>query len=843
MNSSQHAIRLSRAGLHWGLIAALVLGAALIPPRLVRAATWAVDDLGNANDAAPGDGVCDTGSGVCTLRAAITEANAQASNDFIIFTTNGTIVLGGAAGEDANASGDLDIANNGALTITGNGAGTTVIDGNANDRVFQVLSGATLTLADLTITNGRVSGLNGGGILNGAVLTLSGVALLGNTAAAGGIGGGLTHNSVGNTVTIADSTISGNTASVGGGIYIAAGTVTIERSLLAGNSASAYGGGVYVGGGTTLNLNNSTARANTTPGDGGGLYNDGVAFLNNATLSENTATGNGGGMLGNTAVRPHNTVIAGNSAGADPDCSGFFNSQNFNFLENASANCVIFGTTTNDVTGVNPLGVFGGAVYPLLAGSPAIDAGDPGSCPALDQQGSPRPNDGDGDAMAVCDVGAYEAPAVPVIPTNTPTPTNTPPPGATFTPTPTPTATAIVPTSPPPSGGGPQPTPAGVQPVGSAGGGFGCGDWRVTIPAGAVPDGSGLHCGPFDPAVAPPPPAQAVLLKHVINVHIYDRNGSWITQPGKPLLFCYPYTAADLAPAANNPAKFVVQTAPIGGAWAPLTTTLTTSPRQACASASHLTLFELAVGGAAASGTTYIVRTGDTLFSLALRFGTTVSALMAANGLTSTWIYVGQVLIIPGRTTAPTPVRTATPVTGANRYIVQPGDNLFRIGLRFGVSVRALQDANDLGNSIRIYAGQTLVIPARAPAASPTPTPTVTALPAGVTTHVVQPGDTLYRLALRFGTTVGAIQTANNLSGVMIYAGQRLIIPIGATRTPTPAASPTPGATAAGSTYIVKAGDTLFSLALRFNTTVAQLQAANNLRGTTIYVGQTLRIP
>jgi LysM repeat protein len=100
------------------------------------------------------------------------------------------------------------------------------------------------------------------------------------------------------------------------------------------------------------------------------------------------------------------------------------------------------------------------------------------------------------------------------------------------------------------------------------------------------------------------------------------------------------------------------------------------------------------------TGGSYIVQRGDTLFRISLRFNTTVLALQQANGLTSTRIYAGQRLVMPG----------AAPAPSGRTYLVQRGDTLFRIGLRYGVSVAALQTANGLRGTL-IYAGQTLVIP------------------------------------------------------------------------------------------------------------------------------------
>lgn len=111
----------------------------------------------------------------------------------------------------------------------------------------------------------------------------------------------------------------------------------------------------------------------------------------------------------------------------------------------------------------------------------------------------------------------------------------------------------------------------------------------------------------------------------------------------------------------------------------------------------------------------------------------------------------------------PTTQPTATPLSSEVEYVVQPGDNLFRIALRFGTTVEAIKEANGLTNDI-IYVGQVLIIP----------TPGEVQ---GVTVYVVQSGDTLFRIALRYGTTVEAIMEANGLSDTTIYAGQELVIP------------------------------------------------------------------
>ncbi len=164
-------------------------------------------------------------------------------------------------------------------------------------------------------------------------------------------------------------------------------------------------------------------------------------------------------------------------------------------------------------------------------------------------------------------------------------------------------------------------------------------------------------------------------------------------------------------------------------------------------------------------------------------------------------------------------------------HIVQPGENLSRIGQRYGVSVEALVTANGLTNANRIYVGQRLVIPTGA--ASPPP--------ATAGTHIVQPGENLFRIALRYGLTTQALAAANGIVNPnRIYSGQRLVIPGQGTTTPAPPPAPAPTFTS----YTVQRGDTLSAIAMRYGVSMWALAAANNIGNPSrIYVGQVLRIP
>jgi LysM repeat protein len=128
-------------------------------------------------------------------------------------------------------------------------------------------------------------------------------------------------------------------------------------------------------------------------------------------------------------------------------------------------------------------------------------------------------------------------------------------------------------------------------------------------------------------------------------------------------------------------------------------------------------------------------------------------------------------------------------------YTVQRGDNLYRIAIRFNTSVAAIVAANNIVNPSRIYAGQVLIIPGdggSAPAPAPSSTPQ--AEPGGMLTYVVQRGDRLSSIAVRFGTTVSAIVAANGIANPnLIYAGQELKIPVATAEGSAPADSPPAG--------------------------------------------------
>jgi len=262
-------------------------------------ATFAVDSALDANDANPGDGACADSADNCTLRAAISEANALGGAHTINLQAGAiyTLTLAGA-GEDANATGDLDILT-GTLTIAGNGA---TLNAGQLDRALHVFTDTVVTLSDLTVINGRApngadsatlgepggDGAPGGGIYNAGSLTVHDGIIQDNNAGAGGNGG---------------DNANGGAGGSGGGIY-SAGPLTVTGSTLQNNRAGAGGNGG----------DGSSAGGGGAGGAGGGIGVTGQITLSDSTLHNNQA-GNGGtgGRMNSEADR--NVGGAGGAGG------------------------------------------------------------------------------------------------------------------------------------------------------------------------------------------------------------------------------------------------------------------------------------------------------------------------------------------------------------------------------------------------------------------------------------------------------------------------------------------------------------------------------------------------
>ena len=402
----------------------------------------------------------------------------------ILAASGATADLTGAAVSDNSANGD-----GGGISAPTATLSNSAVSGNSAGDVGGGIEGGSSTLSNSTVS-GNISTSSAGGINAGNLATLTNSTITGN--AGGGNGGGVNADNAvvtgstisGNITTgaggginaspgdLTNSVVTDNAAGTNGGGFRGNGSITdstvrrneadqdgagtfteftasltVLRSTIAGNDALDDGGGVFFTSSGTIGLTNSTLSGNSAAGDGGGLATDeGTTNLRNATVNGNVADvdlvggGDGGGMLdtGSATLFVRNTIVAGNSdlSAEAPDCSGTPASEGYNLFGNTSG-CTVGGVSTGNVTNPNPglelLASNGGPTltHALLSGSPALNAGYPGSgagqpCEATDQRNLPR-----GGAAGQCDIGAFEfqPPAQPPVvnpPVATPAPAPAP---------------------------------------------------------------------------------------------------------------------------------------------------------------------------------------------------------------------------------------------------------------------------------------------------------------------------------------------------------------------------------------------------------------------------------
>lgn len=389
-----------RCILHLVYITTLLTGMPISVPRVSSTPkagllVTAVDDSGDTN---PGDGMCTTAGGGCTLRAAIEEANAWAGADSIMFNLPipVTITLGSALPSISQE-----------LTIFGPEATALAISGNHTVRVFTVSSSATLTLQNLTIANGKSSpGGYGGGLFNmGGTVIITRSIFSDNQASHGGA----IQNDAG-TLTIADSIFLNNTAETGGGIGNYGGAEYITGTVFMSNTASsgcACGGGINNVGGLVV-LTNNTFSGNSANLGGGVESNDDVAgasvtIITNVTFSGNGASTGGAVDNGIGTLTLRNSIFANSPSGGN--CNGFLTST-LNILSD-DGTC---GASSGNMPNLGALTYNGGPTptHALLPGSQAINAGDTTTC-AIASPNGPGGFDQRGVAhVGICDIGSFE---------------------------------------------------------------------------------------------------------------------------------------------------------------------------------------------------------------------------------------------------------------------------------------------------------------------------------------------------------------------------------------------------------------------------------------------------
>ena len=201
----------------------------------------------------------------------------------------------------------------------------------------------------------------------------------------------------------------------------------------------------------------------------------------------------------------------------------------------------------------------------------------------------------------------------------------------------------------------------------------------------------------------------------------------------------------------------------------------------------------------------YTVKKGDSLWKIANKYNTTVEKLKSANNLKTNTLSVGQKLVIPSISVSP---------EVSDTYIVQKGDSLWSIANKFNMTVSKLKNLNNLANNL-LSIGQVLKIK--------------DSFNNGKTTYTVQKGDSLWVIANKYGITTEELKSYNNLTSNLLSIGQVLKIPQGKTSTE--------------NIYTVKKGDSLWTIANRYNTTVEKIKVLNNLTSNLLSIGQQLKIP
>ncbi len=203
----------------------------------------------------------------------------------------------------------------------------------------------------------------------------------------------------------------------------------------------------------------------------------------------------------------------------------------------------------------------------------------------------------------------------------------------------------------------------------------------------------------------------------------------------------------------------------------------------------------------------YIVQSGDSLYQIANKNNTTVSKLLELNNLTSTSLSIGQQIKIP----------IVAAETGGDyiNYTVKSGDSLYQIASKYNTTVDTLKSLNSL-NTTLLSIGQIIKIPI---------VPIQEEVPAtDYIEYKVQLGDSLYKIASKYGLSVDEIKKFNNLTSELLSIGQIIKVPIISTVT----------------TYTVKSGDSLYQIANLYNTTVDEIKSKNNLTSNILIIGQTL---
>lgn len=227
----------------------------------------------------------------------------------------------------------------------------------------------------------------------------------------------------------------------------------------------------------------------------------------------------------------------------------------------------------------------------------------------------------------------------------------------------------------------------------------------------------------------------------------------------------------------------------------------------------------------------YVVKRGDTLYGISNQYGVSVIELASLNNVTAETLQIGQSLVIPSK--------SGTNPDNMFMYTVKKGDNLYSIAKKYNIDVNSIKSLNYL-TSDNIYVGQIIRIPEMYTK------PEDMYIPQYIN-YIVKKGDSLYSIANSYGTTIDVIMKDNSLTSSNISIGQNIKIRttskdvevlecfgndyVSTTELPS------------DEVYVVKKGDSLYSIAKKYNISVKNLLAFNSLSNSVLSIGQKLKIP
>ena len=234
----------------------------------------------------------------------------------------------------------------------------------------------------------------------------------------------------------------------------------------------------------------------------------------------------------------------------------------------------------------------------------------------------------------------------------------------------------------------------------------------------------------------------------------------------------------------------------------------------------------------------YTVQKGDTLYSIANRYGVTVTQLKALNGLTSNVIEIGTVLKLSGQAVVPTPTDKSTQTSGV--HTVQAGDSLSKIGSVYGMTVQQLKDLNGLTSDFLNVGDQLKISGTSSQVTQPAP-PSNNNAPVG--SYIVNSGDSLSTIALAYGVSVDQLRAWNGLVSDLIYPGDKIAIQATGQSQVSQGQASRPSATGQGQAYTIQSGESFDTVARSIGMTGYELMAYNGLNSTMLYPGDTIYLP